>query len=118
MMSFNRRTLGTLIVMAAAMVSAAACNPQDDSGAAQGRSKVGVGADGSGGWEEVPGDGSGGWEEIPGDGAGGWEEVPGGGEGGATQVPDASVALVTGHGGNGGIQNTWAHATLVLGADR
>ena len=40
------------------------------------------------------------------------------GEGGATQVPDAGVALVSGHGGNGGIQNTWAHATLVLGADR
>lgn len=40
------------------------------------------------------------------------------GEGGATQVPDARLALVSGHGGNGGIQNTWAHATMVLGADR
>ncbi|WP_436777394.1 thiolase family protein [Yinghuangia sp. YIM S09857] len=40
------------------------------------------------------------------------------GEGGATQVPDAQVALVSGHGGNGGIQNTWAHATMLLGADR
>jgi acetyl-CoA acetyltransferase len=40
------------------------------------------------------------------------------GEGGATQVPGAEVALVSGHGGNGGVQNTWAHATLVLGADR
>jgi len=37
---------------------------------------------------------------------------------GATQVPDAEVALVSGHGGNGGVQNTWAHATLVLGVDR
>jgi hypothetical protein len=26
--------------------------------------------------------------------------------------------LVSGHGGNGGVQNTWAHGTLVLGADR
>jgi acetyl-CoA acetyltransferase len=40
------------------------------------------------------------------------------GEGGATQVPGAQVALVSGHGGNGGVQNTWAHATIVLGADR
>lgn len=40
------------------------------------------------------------------------------GEGGATQVPGAEVALVSGHGGNGGVQNTWAHATMVLGADR
>lgn len=40
------------------------------------------------------------------------------GEGGATQVPDAEIALVSGHGGNGGIQNTWAHATMVLGRDR
>jgi acetyl-CoA acetyltransferase len=35
----------------------------------------------------------------------------------ATQV-DAEVALVSGHGGNGGIQNTWAHATMLLGVDR
>jgi acetyl-CoA acetyltransferase len=40
------------------------------------------------------------------------------GEGGATQVPGAEVALVSGHGGNGGIQNTWSHATMVLGVDR
>jgi acetyl-CoA acetyltransferase len=40
------------------------------------------------------------------------------GEGGATQVPNAQIALVSGHGGNGGIQNTWAHATMLLGADR
>lgn len=36
----------------------------------------------------------------------------------ATQVPDAEVALVSGHGGNGGVQNTWAHATMLLGVDR
>jgi len=40
------------------------------------------------------------------------------GEGGATQVAGAEVALVSGHGGNGGIQNTWAHATMLLGVDR
>ena len=40
------------------------------------------------------------------------------GEGGATQVPAAEVALVSGHGGNGGVQNTWAHGTMLLGADR
>jgi acetyl-CoA acetyltransferase len=40
------------------------------------------------------------------------------GEGEATQVPGAEVALVSGHGGNGGIQNTWAHATMLLGTDR
>jgi acetyl-CoA acetyltransferase len=40
------------------------------------------------------------------------------GEGDATQVPDAQVALVSGHGGNGGVQNTWAHATMLLGVDR
>ncbi len=39
-------------------------------------------------------------------------------ESAATQVPDAQVALVSGHGGNGGVQNTWAHATMVLGVDR
>ena len=37
------------------------------------------------------------------------------GEGGATQVEGAEVALVSGHGGNGGVQNTWAHATALLG---
>jgi acetyl-CoA acetyltransferase len=40
------------------------------------------------------------------------------GEGGATQVTDAEVALVSGHGGNGGVQNTWSHATMVLGVAR
>ncbi|HEY8526702.1 MAG TPA: thiolase family protein [Acidimicrobiales bacterium] len=40
------------------------------------------------------------------------------GEGGATQVEGAEVALVTGHGGHGGIQNTSTHATLILGVDR
>ena len=40
------------------------------------------------------------------------------GEGGATQVGGAEVALVSGHGGNGGVQNTWAHATMVLGVAR
>jgi acetyl-CoA acetyltransferase len=35
---------------------------------------------------------------------------------GATQVAGAEVALVSGHGGNGGVQNTWAHATALLGA--
>jgi acetyl-CoA acetyltransferase len=39
-------------------------------------------------------------------------------QGEATQVPDVEVALVSGHGGNGGIQNTWAHATMLLGVDR
>jgi acetyl-CoA acetyltransferase len=38
------------------------------------------------------------------------------GDGGATQVPGARIALVTGHGGNGGVQNTWSHATMLLGA--
>ena len=37
------------------------------------------------------------------------------GEGGATQVGDAKIALVSGHGANAGVQNTWAHSTLVLG---
>jgi acetyl-CoA acetyltransferase len=40
------------------------------------------------------------------------------GEAGATQVDGAEVALVTGHGGNGGVQNTWSHATMLLGVDR
>jgi len=40
------------------------------------------------------------------------------GEGEATQVAGAEVALVSGHGGNGGVQNTWAHATMLLGVDR
>lgn len=37
------------------------------------------------------------------------------GEAGATQVEGAEVVLVSGHGGNGGVQNTWAHATALLG---
>ena len=37
------------------------------------------------------------------------------GEGEATQIPDAEVALVSGHGGNGGVQNTWMHGTALLG---
>lgn len=40
------------------------------------------------------------------------------GQGGATQVPGAQVALVSGHGGNAGVQNTWAHATMLMGFDR
>ncbi len=36
------------------------------------------------------------------------------GEGGASQVKDAEIALVTGHGGNSGIQNAWNHSCLVL----
>ena len=39
-------------------------------------------------------------------------------EGGATQIPGAEVALVSGHGGNGGVQNTWAHATALLARPR
>jgi acetyl-CoA acetyltransferase len=40
------------------------------------------------------------------------------GQGGATQVEGAEIALVSGHGGHGGIQNTSSHATLVLGKPR
>lgn len=36
-------------------------------------------------------------------------------EGGATQIPDVEHALVSGHGLNGGVQNTWTHATMILG---
>ena len=36
------------------------------------------------------------------------------GESGKTQVKDAEIALVSGHGGNAGVQNTWAHSTLIL----
>src|SRR5690606_34410833 len=39
------------------------------------------------------------------------------GEAAATQVSDAEVALISGHGGNGGVQNTWAHATMLVGVD-
>jgi len=36
------------------------------------------------------------------------------GECGASQVKDAEIALVTGHGGSSGVQNTWNHSCLVL----
>jgi acetyl-CoA acetyltransferase len=39
------------------------------------------------------------------------------GEAGATQVNKARRALVSGHGLNGGVQNTWTHGTLILGAE-
>jgi acetyl-CoA acetyltransferase len=37
---------------------------------------------------------------------------------GAGQLKRADTALVSGHGMNGGVQNTWAHATLILGNNR
>ena len=37
---------------------------------------------------------------------------------GAGQLERADTALVSGHGMNGGVQNTWAHATLILGNNR
>ncbi len=40
------------------------------------------------------------------------------GQAGAGQLPRAGTALVTGHGFNAGIQNTWAHAALILGNER
>ncbi len=39
------------------------------------------------------------------------------GEAGSTQVKDAGIALASGHGLNGGVQNTWSHATVILGAE-
>tara|TARA_R110001592_G_scaffold260403_1_gene524974 strand:+ start:81896 stop:83050 length:1155 start_codon:yes stop_codon:yes gene_type:complete len=39
------------------------------------------------------------------------------GEAGATQVKNARLALASGHGLNGGVQNTWTHGTLILGAE-
>jgi acetyl-CoA acetyltransferase len=39
------------------------------------------------------------------------------GESGATQVKNARLALTSGHGLNGGVQNTWSHGTLILGAE-
>ena len=39
------------------------------------------------------------------------------GESGSTQVKNAGLALTSGHGLNGGIQNTWSHGTLILGAE-
>jgi acetyl-CoA acetyltransferase len=38
------------------------------------------------------------------------------GDGGATQVDGAEVALVSGHGGHGGVQGSSTHVTLLLGA--
>ncbi len=37
------------------------------------------------------------------------------GQAGAGQLEKANTALVSGHGMNAGVQNTWAHATLILG---
>jgi acetyl-CoA acetyltransferase len=34
---------------------------------------------------------------------------------GVGQLPNVSTALVAGHGLNGGVQNTWAHVSLILG---
>jgi acetyl-CoA acetyltransferase len=39
------------------------------------------------------------------------------GTAGPGQVPGVEVALVSGHGGNGGVQNTWNHATMILTKD-
>jgi len=36
----------------------------------------------------------------------------------SSQVPGAGTCLVSGSGGNGGVQGSWAHASLVLGATR
>jgi acetyl-CoA acetyltransferase len=37
------------------------------------------------------------------------------GDAGAGQLPNVNVALVSGHGLNAGVQNTWAHASVILG---
>jgi acetyl-CoA acetyltransferase len=37
---------------------------------------------------------------------------------GPGQLKRADTALISGHGLNAGVQNTWAHATLILGNDR
>jgi acetyl-CoA acetyltransferase len=37
------------------------------------------------------------------------------GQAGAGQLQRAQTALISGHGLNAGVQNTWAHATLILG---
>jgi acetyl-CoA acetyltransferase len=37
------------------------------------------------------------------------------GDAGPGQLPNVNAALVSGHGTNGGVQNTWAHATLIFG---
>jgi acetyl-CoA acetyltransferase len=40
------------------------------------------------------------------------------GQGGAGQLKRAETALVTGHGLNAGVHNTWAHAAMILGTSR
>jgi acetyl-CoA acetyltransferase len=40
------------------------------------------------------------------------------GQAGAGQLKRAETALVSGHGMNGGVQNTWAHASVILGNSR
>ena len=40
------------------------------------------------------------------------------GEAGQGQLKRAETALISGHGLNGGVQNTWSHATLILGNSR
>ncbi len=40
------------------------------------------------------------------------------GEAPTNQVPDAELCLVSGSGGNGGVQGSWAHVSLVLGRPR
>jgi len=39
------------------------------------------------------------------------------GEGGNGQVAGAELALVSNHGLNGGVQNTWSHCTMILGCE-
>ena len=38
-----------------------------------------------------------------------------GGKAGETRVKADEITLVTGHGANAGVQNTWAHGCVVLG---
>ena len=40
------------------------------------------------------------------------------GEAGAGQLKKARTALVSGHGFNAGVHNTWSHATMILGTER
>ncbi len=37
---------------------------------------------------------------------------------GPGQLPDVEVSLVSGHGGNAGVQNTWNHATMLFMKER
>lgn len=39
------------------------------------------------------------------------------GQAGAGQLAKAGTCLVTGHGLNGGVQNTWSHGTVILGSE-